>query len=155
MRRPLDPASAARLDLVGGTVVKIALSKRVTAVAFILLAASCGVVHAEPSHLTANSGKKLRVAFASEEKPDCTFAGMPVIHVVKDAKHGRIRIQTERGHPSFDADNPRYFCNEWRIKGLVVYYTSDDGYVGNDFVSLHFDFGGGDETTGDYAITVQ
>ncbi|MGA2494157.1 MAG: hypothetical protein ABSF67_14600 [Roseiarcus sp.] len=135
--------------------MKIVFSKSVTAVAFNLLAASCSVALADPSHLTANSGKTLRLAFASEEKPDCTFAGMPVVHVVKDATHGRIRIQTEQAYPSFDEDNPRYFCNEWRVKGLGVYYTSDDGYVGDDFVSLHFDFGGGDETTDDYAITVQ
>ncbi len=135
--------------------MKIAFSKSATALAFSLLAASCGVAHADASHVTANSGKKLRLAFASEVKPDCTFGGMPVIHVVKDAAHGRVRIQTEPGFPSFDEGNPRHFCNEWRIKGFGVYYTSDDGYVGDDFVSLHYDFGGGDETTDEYAITVQ
>jgi hypothetical protein len=135
--------------------VKIAISKSVTAVAFNLLAASCGVAHADASHLTANSGQELRLAFASEVKPDCTLGGIPVIHVVKDAAHGRIRIQPEQGFPSFEEGNPRHFCNEWRIKGLSVYYTPDDGYVGDDFVSLHYDFGGGDEATSDYAITVQ
>jgi hypothetical protein len=135
--------------------MKIALPNRVTAVAFSLLAAPWGVAHADTSHLTANSGKELRLTFASEVKPDCTFAGMPVIHVVKDATHGRIRIRTEPGFPGFDEDNPRHACNEWRIKGLGVYYTSDDGYVGDDFVTLHYDFGGGDEATDDYAITVQ
>jgi hypothetical protein len=154
MRRPLDPASAARLDLVGGIVVKIALPKPAAAAAFGLFAAY-GVAHAEPSRLTASSGKELRVVFASAEKPDCTFASMPVVQVVNDAAHGHIRIQAEKGRPNFGLGDPRYFCNEWRIKGLGVYYTSENGYVGDDFATLHFDFGGGDETTIDYVFSVR
>lgn len=134
--------------------MKIALPKSAAAVALTLLVL-CGVADAEPLRLAASSGKPLRVVFASAEKPDCTFAGMPVIHLVKDPAHGRIQIQTEKGHPNFDADNPRRFCNEWRIKGLGVYYTSDVGYVGDDLVTLHFDFGGGDEMTADYVLSVQ
>ena len=134
--------------------MKIALPKSAAAVAFNLLAAY-GVAHAEPARFAASSGKELRVVFASAEKPDCTFASLPVIHVVKDTAHGRIRIQTEKGYPNFDADDPRYFCNEWRMKGLGVYYTSDNGYVGEDFATLHFDFGGGDEATIDYVFAVQ
>jgi len=134
--------------------VKIALPKPAAAATVGLLAAF-GVAHAEASHLPASSGKALRVVFASAEKPDCTFANMPVVHIVKDAAHGRIRIQAEKGNPNFGPDDPRYFCNEWRIKGLGVYYTSDNGYVGDDFATLHFDFGGGDETTIDYVFSVR
>jgi len=135
--------------------VKIAFSASVAAVAFGLLAESCGLAHADASRFTAQSGRELRLTFASDVKPDCSVGGAPVIHVINDAQHGRIRLQPEQASPSFAQDNPRSVCNQRRVAGVGVYYTSDKGYVGDDFVTLHYEFDDGGQQIEDYAITVK
>jgi len=135
--------------------MKIAFSGSAAAAAFGLFAESCGLAHADASRFTAKSGQELRLVFASDVKPDCSSAGAPVIHVINDAQHGRVRIQPEQASPSFAQNNPRSACNQRRITGVGVYYTSDKGYVGDDFVTLHYEFDDGGEQIEDYAIAVK
>jgi len=136
--------------------VTIAFSGRKAAAAFGLFAAAVsGAANADPARLTANSGRELRLAFVSEVNLDCTVAGTADVIVVNAPLHGQLRIQNERGFPSFTEDNPRRACNKWQVKGIGVYYTSDKGYTGDDYVTLHYGFPDGEEETGDFIVTVK
>ncbi len=134
----------------------IAFSARKAAAAFGLFAAvACGAANADPSRLTADSGRELRLAFVSEVNLDCTSAGSADIGAINAPLHGQIRVQNELGFPSFAEDSPRHACNQWKVKGVGVYYTSDKGYAGDDYVTLHYGFPDGEEATGDFVITVK
>jgi len=139
-----------------GDVVTIALAGRKTAAAFgFFAAAACGAANADPARLTADSGREVRLAFVSEVNVDCTPAGTAVISTVNSPLHGRLRIQNERGFTSFTEDSPRYACNQRRVAGVGVYYTSERGYTGEDNVTLHYGFPDGEEATGDFVIVVK
>jgi len=136
--------------------VKIAFS-RSAAATFALgpLTALCGAASADATQLTAEGGKETRLAFISEVNPDCSFGGLPTVQIVGAAEHGQIDIRTERRFPSFEEGNPRFGCNRWRAKGIGVYYTPDEGFLGDDSVTLRYQFESGGGGEADYAITVK
>lgn len=134
----------------------IAVSGRKLAAAFGLVAATvCGAANADPARLTADSGRDLRLVFVSEVNLDCKVAGTAVVNVINAPLHGQLRIQSERGLPSFAEDNPRRVCNQRQVKGVSVYYTSDKDYAGYDYITLHYGFSDGSETTSDFVVTVK
>lgn len=139
----------------GEDVVTIALAGRKAAAFGFFAAAACGAANADPARLTADSGRELRLAFVSEVNVDCTPAGTAVISTVNSPLHGQLRVQNERGFTSFTEDSPRYTCNQRRVAGVGVYYTSDRGYTGEDNVTLHYGFPDGEEATGDFVIVVK
>ena len=134
----------------------IAFSRRKAAAAFGLFAAAAsGAANADPARLRADSGRELRLVFVSEEKLDCTIAGTADVRVINAPSHGQVRIQNERGFPSFAEDSPRRACNKWRVNGVGIYYTSDKDYAGDDYVTLHYGFPDGEEATSDFVVTVK
>ena len=134
----------------------IAVPGRKMAAAFGLVAATtCGGANADPARLTANSGREIRLVFVSEVNLDCKAAGTAVVDVINTPFHGQVRIQNERGLPSFAEDSPRRACNQRQVKGVGVYYTSDKDYAGDDYITLHYGFPDGNESTSDFVVTVK
>jgi hypothetical protein len=97
----------------------------------------------------------MHLVFVAEVNPDCTIAGESVVRVVAEPSHGALRIHKEQGFTSYPDDNPRHVCNDQRVAGVSVYYTSKRGYVGPDTVTLDYVFSNGGEQSDDFALTVE
>ena len=135
--------------------MKISSPWRLAAMLGVCAATSCGAALADPARPKADSERDIRLAFVSELNPDCSSAGVPIIHLVNDPLHGKIHLQSETGSPTFDESNPRQICNQRQVQGVSAYYASDSGYVGDDFVTLHYEFSDGSEAMSDFVITVK
>src|SRR5260370_23122776 len=76
------------------------------------------------------SGEKQKIAHYIQVTPGCESTGYAVVRVVTPPAHGRVSLEQGEDYPSYNKDNVRYPCDLKKVPGMLVFYTSDPGYVG-------------------------
>ena len=110
---------------------------------------------AQAQHLTAISGKPLKLNFANSTNPDCTPVGEMVVRLTQAPQHGRVTISKADDFPSFAKNNVRYTCNKRRVAGTKTVYVSEPGYVGTDSAAIEIIFPTGATARRAYTINVK
>jgi hypothetical protein len=78
------------------------------------------------------AGTTQRLSLAFSLMPDCSLMGVPVVRAVEEPAHGKLLITETEEFPNFPPGNPRSKCNTSRVKGMLVSYKPDPGYIGTD-----------------------
>ena len=131
------------------------MTRRFSALAFATLVALCGPVAAEPIKKAVASGRVLKVFFAASLNADCTSIGQVSIRLTGGPRHGVVTTRNASDFPYFPPSNDRSRCNIRRVRGLVVSYRPDRGYVGADSFNVNYLFPTGNEIPTDYEIEVK
>jgi len=82
------------------------------------------------------SGKRQLIASFYATAPDCTSLGYPTLKVAKPPQHGQVFVEQGTAFADFASDNPRHICNGKEVPATVIYYTSENGYIGADAVKF-------------------
>jgi hypothetical protein len=83
------------------------------------------------------SEKSRRIEFFTSLNPDCTVMGEIEVRITKEPKHGKVDTAAGAdGYPGYPKTSDRYKCNEQKVQGTQVNYTSEANYIGNDVVDL-------------------
>ena len=85
-----------------------------------------------PIQRAAASGQRQKVGFAALVEPDCTPAGQVAPRLVSAATHGTVEFTPMNDFAFFQAPNPRAKCNDRRVSGVGLFYTSEPGFRGLD-----------------------
>jgi hypothetical protein len=80
----------------------------------------------------APSGTKQRVNFSYSINPDCTSTGNAVVKTLEAPQHGTIETEIGEGFTNFNDASKFAKCNDKKTSGTLIYYQSNDGYVGPD-----------------------
>ena len=123
--------------------------------AFAVLVAMCTPAAAEPIKKAVASGHVLKVFFAASLNADCTSIGSISIRLPVGPQHGVVTTRNASDFPFFPASNERSRCNTRRVRGLLVNYRPDRGYVGPDAFKVDYIFPTGNEILTDYQIDVK
>jgi hypothetical protein len=83
----------------------------------------------------APSGIKQRVSFTFSVNLDCTAIGNVVIRTLDGPQHGTIQFETGEEFANFN-DGKYAKCNDKKIPGILIYYQSNDGYIGPDVFKI-------------------
>jgi hypothetical protein len=102
----------------------------------------------------AMSGERQRVDFVASINPDCTPAGERVDLISKPA-HGSVDFAQSQEFAAFPQANPRSKCNERRIPGTSVFYTSEPGFRGVDTFTQTLLITNGQQRTTRISVTVR
>ena len=86
--------------------------------------------------MVAASGVPKRLQFAGSVKDDCSDKGRATIKLIEAPQHGTVQIAPAMDFPVFPWTDARYACNQRRIAGTSVHYTSRAGFVGTDIVAI-------------------
>ncbi|MGY8679782.1 hypothetical protein Q2941_18580 [Bradyrhizobium sp. UFLA05-153] len=78
------------------------------------------------------SGNKLKLSFVYAAKPDCSSVGTIVVRTLQSPEHGTFDTEVVEDFPTFKQDNKLAKCNDSKMPGTVMYYKSNDDYVGPD-----------------------
>ena len=101
------------------------------------------------------SGIPLQVYFGTAINPDCSSMGDIVFSVKVPPAHGKVVFQRAAQFPNFTKDNQRYKCNEQRLPGTAVIYTSDKDYSGDDQFTVNLVTPVGQLVTFRYLVKIQ
>jgi hypothetical protein len=101
------------------------------------------------------SGRPLKLSFFSTTNPDCSTVGRPAIGLIRQPEHGRVTVTQTSDFPNFLASNIRSECNRRRVAGAVIYYVSQRGFVGTDYVQAEIIFASGNLRQVSYTINVR
>jgi hypothetical protein len=96
----------------------------------------------------------LWVDFLYSINPDCSSVGVASVRTIEEPKHGKLTIAKGTGFSNFPQDNPRKACNRRRSEGMLMYYRPENGYLGQDSVTVDVIYGDGNSRKRHYAITV-
>ena len=77
-------------------------------------------------------GQRQRVDFIAAANPDCTISGYVTIELVAHPVHGAVEVQRLSEFGYWPPGNPRSRCNDHRLAGLGVFYTSEPAFRGTD-----------------------
>ena len=77
------------------------------------------------------SGRRQQVDFKAAINPDCTTVG-ETLFSLSQPLHGSADVQPGLQFASFSPPNPRVHCNDRRVQGTAVFYTSAPDYRGPD-----------------------
>jgi hypothetical protein len=126
-----------------------------TAVAIALALFSATAARGQSTTKYAISGRPLKLSFFSTTNPDCSSVGRPTIRLTRAPEHGRVTVTQTTDFPSFPVSNVRSQCNRRRVAGAALYYVSQRGYVGPDYVQAEIIFASGNLRQVSYAINVR
>jgi hypothetical protein len=101
------------------------------------------------------SGRLLKLGFANSTYPDCSTGGRPTIRLIRAPEHGRVTISQTRDFPSFPVSSIRSECNRRRVAGAAVYYVSQRGFLGTDYVDVEVIFANGELRQRSFTINVR
>jgi hypothetical protein len=101
------------------------------------------------------SGRPLKLSFFSTTNPDCSSGGRPTIRLTRAPEHGRVTVTQTTDFPSFPVSNIRSECNRRRVPGAAIYYVSQRGFIGTDFVEAEIIFINGALWQRSYNINVR
>lgn len=98
----------------------------------------------EPKKLSLNAvgDQDIQVTNGISLARDCVARSGPRVGIIEAPKHGRLTERPVDMFPTYKADNPRFPCNERRIKGVGAYYKAKPGFRGNDrfrFALVYYD----------------
>ena len=114
-----------------------------------LLAASCVVVNENKPQETASPEKagapNVRGALSGQRQllvsvyaigPDCASLGYPTMKLAKAPQHGEVSVEKGMALAEFGESDARHVCNGSSVPATVIYYTSVQGYIGEDLVEF-------------------
>lgn len=101
------------------------------------------------------SGRPLKLSFFASTNPDCSNVGRPTIRLIRAPEHGRVTVTQTTDFPVFPSSNIRSVCNARRVAGAAIYYVSQRGFTGTDFVEAEIVFVGGALWQRSYNINVR
>src|SRR5262249_43599797 len=87
--------------------------------------------------------------------PDCTLRGRIVGSVTAPPQHGLLAFATLDSFPSFPQTNAFAKCNENKIAGQGLYYTSEPGFAGEDSADIFLIYPDGSGGEFHYTIIVK
>jgi hypothetical protein len=76
------------------------------------------------------SGAKTRIYKLHGSNPDCSERKLAVIRITKKPKHGLAEVSIVKGYTKYPKGHQRHPCNLKLRDVVVVYYKSNDGYIG-------------------------
>ena len=103
----------------------------------------------------AESGKKQRFANYYFTEGNCINSSLPTIKILKQPSHGQLSIEEGDAYANYPKDHPHAVCNGQKVRAMVVYYTSEAGFVGTDSLSLEVIYSNGTFMHNDYTINVR
>ncbi|MGZ5803151.1 MAG: hypothetical protein ACXWJT_03110 [Xanthobacteraceae bacterium] len=113
---------------------------------------SVGAAHAQRYVV---NGQTVQLHFFASVNPDCSARGKPTVHITQPPQHGRASVAATRDFTYFPASNVRSACNQRRVSGVAVKYTSQRGYVGSDSVGAQVIYPSGGYRRGTFNIAVR
>ena len=95
-------------------------------------------------HVGAIAGSKQMVSHYDAVNPDCSVRALPVVRLQAAPSWGRISIETGEDYTNYTASSIRAKCNLRKVPMVIIYYTPQADYVGEDQfdVTVVFDYGG-------------
>ncbi|MFS2180184.1 hypothetical protein ACCC98_30235 [Rhizobium pisi] len=87
-------------------------------------------VRHDSHRMTARSGVRTSVLQNAHLNGDCKFIDYPSVDIVEQPKHGRTEVLHQP--VVVDSGGKKMKCDKVKADGVVVYYTSQPGYVGSD-----------------------
>jgi hypothetical protein len=133
--------------------MKLTLMRAATTIAIVLFSATAS--QGDSATKYAISGRPLKLGFANSTYPDCSTVGRPTIRIIRAPEHGRVTVSQTRDFPSFPVSNIRSECNRRRVSGAAIYYVSQRGFVGTDYVDVEVIFAGGELRQRSFTINVR
>jgi len=122
--------------------VLLAVASAATMVALNAEAANAGATYANWEADTV-SGKTMQIFYASEVKPNCSFLVYPSAQILSAPAHGSTSLKKQKVFPNYDRGNSLSKCNSTSTKGIAIYYTPANKFVGSDRVKLRVKFSDG------------
>ena len=101
------------------------------------------------------SGEKWMIGFFTSLWPDCTLRGRVVGSVTTPPQHGLLAFAPLDSFPSFPPTNAQAKCNENKIAGQGLYYTSEQGFAGEDSANIFLIYPDGSGGEIHYTIIVK
>jgi len=126
-----------------------------TAITIAIALFSATAAQAQSASKYALSGRPLKLSFFNSTNPDCSSVGRPTIRLVRAPEHGRVTVTQTADFPNFSASNIRSECNRRRVAGAALYYVSQRGYVGTDYVQAEIIFASGSLRQVSFTINVR
>ena len=108
----------------------------------------------QPNVRGAISGREQQVSFYLAVNPDCSSLGIPVVVVKRSPAHGSVRMAQGDTFPGYAADNPRHVCDSKKVPAILVFYTSEKGYVGPDEFDISALYANGETSADTLQINV-
>lgn len=103
----------------------------------------------------APSGQQQRLDFFASLDNACVPLGRPSVAVIRPPAHGHAEGRQFAYYPGYSANNPHAHCNDRKVPGEALFYTSDPGYAGADPFIVSVLFPSGNRITLAYAMVVQ
>jgi len=126
-----------------------------TAITIAIALLSVTSAQGQSSTKYAISGRPLKLSFFSSTNPDCSSLGRPTIRLVRAPEHGRVTVTQTNNFPNFSASNIRSACNRRRVAGTAIYYASQRGFIGTDYVQAEVIFASGNLRQPSFTINVR
>jgi len=126
-----------------------------SAITIALALFSATAAQAQSATKYAVSGRPLKLSFFNSTNPDCSTVGRPTIRLIRAPEHGRVTVTQATDFPNFPVSNIRNQCNRRRVAGAAIYYTSQRGFVGTDYVQAEIIFASGNLRQASYTINVR
>ena len=77
-----------------------------------------------------------QIAFLYDLKPDCSTAAFATVTTIEPPKHGKVSIDRGPGYSNFPQSNPRFDCNKNQSEGVKIAYEPNQGYIGDDTLTV-------------------
>jgi hypothetical protein len=85
-------------------------------------------------------GQKQLIGHFIQLTPSCESVGLPTVRIAVPPQNGRLSIEEGQDFPTYPKDNPRFLCDSKKAPALLLYYTSNPGYLGADSTKLDLVF---------------
>ena len=108
-----------------------------------------------PISSTVPTGVKRQLGFFTSLNADCSTTGDVQSRLVKQPANGAVELEDGYGYPNYEITNQRYGCNRGIVMGVRVFYTSQEGYLGQDGFETEFFTPTGAEVVWEYSVTVK
>ena len=126
-----------------------------TAITIALALFSATAAQGQSATKYAVSRRSLKLSFFNSTNPDCSTVGRPTIRLTRAPEHGRVTVNQTTDFPNFPVSNIRSECNRRRVPGAAIYYVSQRGFIGTDFVEVEIIFINGALWQRSYNINVR
>jgi hypothetical protein len=109
----------------------------------LLAACQSGEPGEAASEIASKPTTMLRVTYAGEQidaghwynlNADCSLNDVPNGTVLKQPMHGTAQFKVVEDYPAYSSANPKFACNKQKSKMLVLSYTPEKSYSGDDSV---------------------
>jgi hypothetical protein len=116
-------------------------------ITFALLSAT--TAQGQSATKNAVSGHSLKLSFFNSTNPDCSSRGQSTIRLIRAPQHGHVTFAQTTDFPS-----SRSQCHLRRVPGTAMYYVSQRGFIGTDYVEAEIIFPTGNLMQRSYTINV-